>query len=55
MLTAVPINAAFTGVAVSPRMDMLLRFAVALPVVQAFQGQQSDGVQVALSLIWDIR
>jgi hypothetical protein len=44
-----------TALVASPRTDLLIRLAVALPVVQAFEGQQSDGVQVALSLAWDIR
>lgn len=44
-----------SGVAVSPRTDLVLRLTASLPVVQALWGRQSDGVQVALSLVWDIR
>jgi hypothetical protein len=44
-----------TGIAASPRVDLLVRLAVSLPVVQDFQGQQTDGVQVTASLVWDIR
>jgi hypothetical protein len=39
----------------SPRMDLMLRLAVSVPVVQAFIGKQSDSAQVTLSLVWDIR
>jgi hypothetical protein len=44
-----------TAVVGSPRTDLIVKAAVALPVVQELQGQQTDGVQVTLSLIWDIR
>ncbi|MGZ3439083.1 MAG: hypothetical protein ACXVDD_06195 [Polyangia bacterium] len=43
------------GFVVSPRMDMLIRVAASLPVAQAYYGQQHDGPQVMLSLVWDIR
>ncbi len=40
---------------VSPRVDLIIRVAASLPVVQAFEGQQRDGAQVLASLVWDIR
>ncbi|MDB4969556.1 MAG: hypothetical protein JWN44_5245 [Myxococcales bacterium] len=43
------------AVVYSPRMDLIVRLAASLPVVQAFEGVQRDGAQVMLSLIWDIR
>jgi hypothetical protein len=43
------------GFAAAPRTDMLVRVAVSLPVLQAFEGKQSDGAQVLVSLVWDIR
>ncbi|MCA1664520.1 MAG: hypothetical protein LC659_09660 [Myxococcales bacterium] len=39
----------------SPRVDLMVRVAASVPVVQAFIGQQHDGAQVAVSLVWDIR
>jgi hypothetical protein len=39
----------------APRTDLLIRLAASVPVVQRFIGQQSDGAQVTLSFVWDIR
>lgn len=39
----------------SLRVDLYARLAVTLPVIQAYQGMQSDGAQVTASLVWDIR
>jgi hypothetical protein len=44
-----------TALVASPRTDLMVKAAVALPVVQELLGRQSDGVQVTLSLVWDIR
>lgn len=43
------------GFVVSPRTDLMVRAAVEVPVIQAFEGKQSDGVQLLASLVWDIR
>jgi hypothetical protein len=40
---------------ISPRVDLMVRVAASVPVVQAFIGQQHDGAQVSASLVWDIR
>jgi hypothetical protein len=40
---------------VSPRVDLMLRLAATVPALQSFIGQQHDGPQVLLSLVWDIR
>ncbi len=39
----------------SPRPDLMVRLAATVPVVQAYIGQQHDGPQVLLSLVWDVR
>jgi hypothetical protein len=39
----------------SLRVDLMVRVAASVPVVQAFIGTQHDGAQVTLSLVWDIR
>ena len=50
--TVVRLGPAFV---VSPRMDLMVRVAGTVPVVQAYIGQQHDGPQVLVSLVWDIR
>jgi hypothetical protein len=40
---------------VSPRVDLMIRVAASLPVVQAYNGQQRDGAQATVALVWDIR
>ena len=50
--TVVRVGPAFIA---SPRTDLLLRLGFNIPVVEAYDGNQSDGVQVMLSLVWDIR
>jgi hypothetical protein len=50
--TVVRMGPAFVA---SPRVDLMVRLAASLPVVQAFEGTQHDGAQVTLSLVWDIR
>jgi hypothetical protein len=44
-----------TAFVVSPRVDLMIRLAAAMPVVQAYNGTQRDGAQATLSLVWDIR
>lgn len=43
------------GFVFSPRMDLMVRVAASVPVVQAYVGQQHDGPQLFVSLAWDIR
>lgn len=43
------------GFVASPRTDLMVRVGLTLPVLQAFDGRQRDGLQVTASLVWDIR
>ena len=39
----------------SPRVDLMVRVGLTIPVLTSFQGRQTDGVQATASLVWDIR
>jgi hypothetical protein len=43
------------GLVVSPRVDLLLRLVVGVPVVQVLDGRQQQGTQVMLTLNYDVR
>ena len=38
----------------SPRTDLLIRLAVAVPIVQVWNGRQKEGAEAGLSIIYDI-
>ncbi|HEX6839785.1 MAG TPA: hypothetical protein VF334_24585 [Polyangia bacterium] len=50
--TVLRIGPAFVA---SLRTDLMVRVAATVPVMQAYIGQQHDGPQLFLSLVWDIR
>jgi hypothetical protein len=50
--TVVRLGPAFV---VSPRVDLLVRLSITIPVLESYEGRQDDGAQVTASLVWDIR